>query len=60
MGVDIPSQFIEIDGKPVIVYTLEVFENNPDINTISGSAESYIDKVWEYAKNIIFLNLSGY
>ena len=27
MGQDIPKQFILLDGKPVIIYTLEVFEN---------------------------------
>ena len=29
MGQDIPKQFILLDGKPVIIYTLEVFEKHP-------------------------------
>jgi len=34
MGSDTPKQFIEIDGKPIIIYTLERFENHPDIDAI--------------------------
>jgi 2-C-methyl-D-erythritol 4-phosphate cytidylyltransferase len=29
-----PKQFLELHGKPVIVYTLELFENNQDIDSI--------------------------
>lgn len=29
MGAGIPKQFIEVMCKPVIVHTLEKFENNP-------------------------------
>lgn len=35
MGVnDVPKQFLEIDGKPVIIYTLEHFQNHPQIDGI--------------------------
>ncbi|MCQ2516596.1 MAG: 2-C-methyl-D-erythritol 4-phosphate cytidylyltransferase [Saccharofermentans sp.] len=30
----IPKQFLEIHGKPIIVYTLEHFENHPEIDAI--------------------------
>lgn len=51
MGADIPKQFIEIDGKPVIVYTLEKFENNPAIDFIEVVAvKSYIKDVWGYVE----------
>lgn len=51
MGADIPKQFIEVLGKPVIVYTLEKFQNNKEIDAIQVVAvESYIEKVWEYAE----------
>ena len=29
-----PKQFIELNGKPVIIYTLELFENHPKIDGI--------------------------
>lgn len=51
MGASIPKQFIDVLGKPVIVYTLEKFQNNDEIDAIQVVAvESYIDKVWEYAE----------
>ncbi|MDR1913115.1 MAG: 2-C-methyl-D-erythritol 4-phosphate cytidylyltransferase [Clostridiales bacterium] len=31
---DLPKQYYEIDGKPIIAYTLEKFENHPLINEI--------------------------
>lgn len=29
-----PKQFLELYGKPIIIYTLEVFQNHPDIDAI--------------------------
>ena len=29
-----PKQFLEIHGKPIIIYTLEHFENHPDVDSI--------------------------
>lgn len=29
MGQDIPKQFLHVKDKPVIIYTLERFQNNP-------------------------------
>lgn len=29
-----PKQFLELNGKPVIIYTLEIFENHPEIDGI--------------------------
>jgi len=34
MGQDIPKQFIHVNNKPVIIYTLEAFENHPGIDAI--------------------------
>ena len=31
----LPKQFLEIHGKPVIIHTLEHFENHPDIDAIA-------------------------
>ena len=45
MGIkDVPKQFLEVDGKPVIIYTLEHFENHPEIDDIYVVCiESWID-----------------
>ncbi|SDW87970.1 2-C-methyl-D-erythritol 4-phosphate cytidylyltransferase [Lachnospiraceae bacterium KHCPX20] len=34
MGTDIPKQFLQVKGKPVIVYTIENFQRNPAIEKI--------------------------
>ena len=34
MGRSIPKQFIEVQGKPIIIYTLEKFQTNSNINSI--------------------------
>ena len=35
MGQDIPKQFITVNERPVIVYTLEAFEKHPEIDAIA-------------------------
>lgn len=34
MGTDIPKQFLEVEGKPIIVYTIENFQRNQQIDKI--------------------------
>lgn len=34
MGQDIPKQFINVNDKPVIIYTLESFQKHPEIDAI--------------------------
>ena len=34
MGQDIPKQFLNVEDKPVIVYTMEAFEKHPNIDGI--------------------------
>ena len=34
MGADIPKQFIEVNGKPIFVYTIENFQRNEQIEMI--------------------------
>ena len=29
-----PKQFLDLNGKPIIVYTIELFENHPDVDGI--------------------------
>lgn len=35
MGQDIPKQFMPIDNKPVIIYTMESFQYHPEIDAIA-------------------------
>lgn len=35
MGENIPKQFIEINGKPVLFHTLDAFQSHPDIDAIA-------------------------
>ena len=35
MHQDIPKQFLTVNEKPVIIYTLEAFENHPEIDAIA-------------------------
>lgn len=32
--MDIPKQFVNVNNRPVIVYTMEIFQNHPDIDEI--------------------------
>jgi len=34
MGQDIPKQFLHVENKPIIIYSLEIFQNHPDIDYI--------------------------
>jgi len=34
MHSEVPKQFIEVNGKPIIIYTLEAFERHPEIDAI--------------------------
>ena len=34
MGGPVPKQYLELDGKPVLAHTLELFERHPMIDGI--------------------------
>lgn len=51
MHQDIPKQFITVNERPVIVYTLEAFETHPEIDAIAVVCIAGWDQVlWAYAK----------
>ena len=51
MGQDIPKQFLHINDKPVIIYTMERFQNSPLVDAmILVTLEHWIDFIWSYAK----------
>jgi len=55
LGELIPKQFVEVLGKPLIVYALEVYERSEYIDAIEVvCVPEYIDAVWGYAKTYGF------
>lgn len=52
MGMSVPKQFVTIDNKPVLIYTMECFQNHPMIDVIElvcidgwqETAQRYADK----------------
>ena len=43
MGADKPKQFVEVEGKPVLFYTLQAFQDHPQVDAI----ELVLIKGWE-------------
>ncbi len=51
MHQDIPKQFITVNERPVIVYTLEAFEHHPEIDAIAVVCiEGWEQVLWAYAR----------
>ena len=51
MGQDIPKQFINVQDKPIIIYTLEGFQRHPQIDAIEVVCiDGWHDILWAYAK----------
>ena len=58
MGKDIPKQFIEVNHKPVLAYTIESFQNDPLIDSILlVLVEGWEDYVDEMKKKFNFSKL---
>ncbi len=46
MGSGLPKQFIEVGGKPIIIHTLDIFEEHPEVDEIYVACkEDYISKL---------------
>lgn len=53
VGADRPKQFIEVLNKPVLAYTIDIFERHPEVDAI----EVVCHKDWkDYLDNIIRVN----
>ena len=51
MHQDIPKQFLTVNEKPVIVYTMEAFQRHPEIDAIAVVCiEGWDTVLWAYAK----------
>ena len=64
MKTDVPKQFLELAGKPIIIHTLEKFENNPNITAIVIVCNaSYLERLKglceEYKISKIYSIVSG-
>ena len=42
MHQDLPKQFITVDNKPIIVYTMEAFQKHPSIDEIYISSRDIV------------------
>ena len=51
MGQEVPKQFLHVQDKPIIVYTMERFQANPQIDAmVVVTLPHWIDFVWAYAR----------
>lgn len=51
MQQDIPKQFMHVDNKPILVYTMEAFQKHPGIDAIIVVClEGWENVLWAYAK----------
>ena len=48
MGASVPKQFLEVNGKPIVCYPLEIMEKHAQIDAVEiVCVESFIDNMWE-------------
>lgn len=50
LGAPVPKQFVKVLGKPIIVYTMEHFQNHPEID---GIVLVCVDGFQEHLKSIV-------
>ena len=59
MHQDIPKQFLNVNNKPIIVYTMEAFQNHPDIDAIEVCLDGWHQILEAYAKQFNITKLVG-
>lgn len=58
--LSVPKQFVNVDNRPIIVYTLQAFEENPEIDEIVVACLSgWQEMVKAYAKQFNISKLRG-
>ena len=57
MHQDIPKQFLHVDNKPIIAYTMQAFQDHPSIDAIVVvTLEAWTEVLYAYAKHLIYLS----
>ena len=57
-GHSAPKQYLKVQGKELIAYTLEIFQSSKYIDSIVVACEpSYFNLIQKLKRNIIFLKL---
>lgn len=60
MGAGVPKQFLEINGKPILIHTLQMFQEHEEIDKIYLSVNvEYIKYVQQLTKDFGIDKLSG-
>jgi 2-C-methyl-D-erythritol 4-phosphate cytidylyltransferase len=60
MGAGIPKQFLQVNGKPILVHTLQLFQYHDQIDKIYISViEEYIDYVWDLVEEYHLTKVCG-
>lgn len=50
-GLNVPKQFAEVLGKPVIAYTLDIFQQHHEIDAIEiVCVKGYLNQMWEICR----------
>ena len=59
MGASIPKQFLEVGGKPIICYPLEIMESHPQISAIEVvCVDSFIEEMWSIVHRYNFTKVN--
>ena len=60
MGAGLPKQFIEVNGKAIIIHTLDIFEEHPDIDEIYiACKEDYIPRLKKLIQRHMITKVKG-
>lgn len=60
MGAGIPKQFLEINGKPILIHTMQLFQHHHEIDSIYAAVgEDYIDYVNDLADEFRITKLAA-
>lgn len=59
MNLGMPKQFLKVNNKPILMYSMEVFQNHPKIDAIVVVClDGWQDKLKEYAKQFNITKLT--
>ena len=60
MGTELPKQFLEVEDKPIMIHTLDIFENSPLVDEIYiACKEDFIDMLKELIERFKISKVKG-